>query len=188
MSRNKIPQSPTPAPDLSPVLLEEAGGADVFPSTIQSPGTGSPKMVEGVEEPEAAEPIAEEEEDMQDELDNELEETEGTAEVAEPVLTSQEQVVEELAAPAKPVTDDGISDLFRVTDEDLDAGEGLDDLTDVDFEEDILDADDDGSLESLVSVDPARDIIGVEPKRKKKPKYRAIQRLPPPSGMGGLRY
>jgi hypothetical protein len=102
----------------------------------------------------------------------------------------QAEVVEEITRPAPPV-DDGISDLFSVTDDDIGAGDDLDDLTDVSFEEDILDSDQDGTLNSLVDVDVQRDVIGVEPKRKKRmvrivrPAYR-----PPPNtgGMGTMRY
>lgn len=87
---------------------------------------------------------------------------------------------------------DGISDLFRVTDEDLGASEeDLSDLTDVDIERDILDADEDGSLDDLVSV-TEEDIMGDEigqrpskpPSQQHKIRRRILPRYIPPTSMG----
>lgn len=87
---------------------------------------------------------------------------------------------------------DGISDLFVVTDEDVGASdEDLSDLTDVDIEHDIMDADDDGSLDDLVTV-TEEDIMGDEigqrpsapPSRQSKSRYRLTQRYQPPTSMG----
>jgi len=68
-----------------------------------------------------------------------------------------------IGAPDRPEVQeesDGISDLFRVTPEDVGASEeDLSDLTDVDVERDVLDADEDGSLDSLTVVTEA-DIMG----------------------------
>lgn len=91
---------------------------------------------------------------------------------------------------------DGISDLFTVNAEDVGASdEDLSDLTDVDIEKDILDADEDGSLDDLVDV-TEDDIMGDElGQRPAKPasKQRGARRrtLPryqlPPTSLRGLR-
>ena len=87
---------------------------------------------------------------------------------------------------------DGISDLFRVTAEDVGASdEDMSDLTDVDIEHDILDADDDGSLDDLVSV-TEEDIMGDDlgqrpakpPSRQSRRRRRATPRYLPPTSMG----
>ena len=91
---------------------------------------------------------------------------------------------------------DGISDLFTVTDEDVESSdEALSDLTDVDIEKDILDSDDDGSLDDLVSVteeDIMGDEMGQRPskpasqqRRRALPKYRRTSlRYIPPTSLG----
>lgn len=91
------------------------------------------------------------------------------------------------ATPNK--ADDGISDLFAAPDleeEDEDVG----DLVDVDFERDVLDADEDGTLEDLVNVD-REDIVGLPPPQRNlryrvTPSGRRIMRREPPSGMQGI--
>ena len=101
-----------------------------------------------------------------------------------------------IGSPSRPEAkehSDGISDLFTVTDEDVDAGEGVEDLVTVDMEKDILDADDDGSLNDLVDV-TEEDIMGSEDygQRPSKPasrqartRYRITPRYqPPPTSMG----
>jgi hypothetical protein len=173
-------------PSITPVLLEEAEGANVVPDTIESLNLGGPEMVSGIQEPEATEPEGER---MEERLKQSGDQIDDQADSQFEADVAQAEVVEEITRPAPPV-DDGISDLFSVTDDDIGAGEDLDDLTDVDFERDILDADDDGSIESLVSVDTQRDIMGVEPKRKVR-KVRIVRptyRPPPTGGMGTLRY
>jgi hypothetical protein len=52
---------------------------------------------------------------------------------------------------------DGISDLFKVEDDAI--SDDPSDVTNVDIEEDVLDADEDGSLDSVVGVDE-EDILG----------------------------
>ena len=91
---------------------------------------------------------------------------------------------------------DGISDLFTVTDEDVESSdEALSDLTDVDIEKDVLDSDDDGSLDDLVSVteeDIMGDEMGQRPskpasqqRRRSLPKYRRTSlRYIPPTSLG----
>ena len=91
---------------------------------------------------------------------------------------------------------DGISDLFTVTDEDVESSdEDLSDLTDVDIEKDVLDSDDDGSLDDLVSVteeDIMGDEMGQRPskpasqqRRRSLPKYRRTSlRYIPPTSLG----
>ena len=97
-----------------------------------------------------------------------------------------------IGSPSRPEAQeysDGISDLFTVTDEDIGASdEDLSDLTDVNLEEDILDAGPDGSLNDLVDVSQ-EDIMGSAPRPK--PRYRInprVRRLPdrynPPTSMG----
>ena len=87
---------------------------------------------------------------------------------------------------------DGISDLFRVTDEDVGASdEDLSDLTDVDMERDILDADEDGTLDDLVNV-TEEDIMGDDrgqrpskpPSQQRRVRYKVTPRYQPPTSMG----
>jgi len=89
------------------------------------------------------------------------------------------------AAPEK--ANDGISDLFEFDSEA--EMEDVDDLVDVDFEKDILDINENGDLEDLVSVD-REDITGrsPEPKRRRSTRRpaRYTQRFQPPNSMGGL--
>ena len=100
-----------------------------------------------------------------------------------------------IGSPSRPEAqeeDDGISDLFRVTDEDVGASdEDLSDLTDVDMEHDILDADEDGTLNDLVDVTEADimgDELGQRPSRPASQQYRvrrrALPRYQPPTSMG----
>jgi len=104
-----------------------------------------------------------------------------------------------IGSPSRPEAkenSDGISDLFRVTEEDVGASdEDLSDLTDVDMEKDILDADEDGSLDDLVNV-TQEDIMGSEeygqrpskpPSRQARSRYRITPRYQPPASMGGFR-
>ncbi len=86
---------------------------------------------------------------------------------------------------------DGISDLFRVTAEDVGASdEDLSDLTDVDIERDILDADKDGSLDDLTEVTEA-DIMGdddfgqrpAKPSSRQPRRRRIVPRYQPPTSM-----
>ena len=86
------------------------------------------------------------------------------------------------AAPQK--ADDGISDLFEF---DVEAEmEDVDDLVDVDFEKDILDADENGGLEDLVNVSQ-EDIVGrVPPKRRRVARRPVRNRRQLPPTMGGL--
>ena len=94
--------------------------------------------------------------------------------------------------PVAQEEDDGISDLFRVTPEDVGASdEDLSDLTDVDMEHDILDADEDGTLNDLVDV-TNEDIMGFEGvgQRPSKPASQQRRRIvrrygPPPDTMMG---
>ena len=78
---------------------------------------------------------------------------------------------------------DGISDLFTY-DSDAESAD-VDDLVEVDFDKDILDAGPDGTIEDLVRVDQS-DIMG-GPRRKKKVVRRIIRRRQPPTSpiMGG---
>lgn len=88
---------------------------------------------------------------------------------------------------------DGISDLFTVSAEDVGASdEDLSDLTDVDIEHDILDADEDGSLDDLVNVTES-DIMGDDDfgQRPSKPssrqpraRRRITPRYQPPTSLG----
>ena len=104
-----------------------------------------------------------------------------------------------IGSPSRPEAkehSDGISDLFTVTDEDVESSdEALSDLTDVDIEKDILDSDDDGSLDDLVSVteeDIMGDEMGQRPsnpasqqRRRILPKYRRTSlRYIPPTSLG----
>jgi hypothetical protein len=100
-----------------------------------------------------------------------------------------------IGSPSRPEAQeesDGISDLFRVTPEDVGASdEDLSDLTDVDMERDILDAGEDGTLDDLVDVTEA-DIMGDESgqrpstpaSRQPRNRYRLTPRYQPPTSMG----
>jgi len=97
-----------------------------------------------------------------------------------------------IGAPDAPrQSEDGISDLFDTNELVAETEEDMDDLTSVDMEKDVLDADEDGSLESLVSVSQ-EDIIGtpsVSNRDRQRRRHRVIQpyrRYPPTTGMGGL--
>jgi hypothetical protein len=100
-----------------------------------------------------------------------------------------------IGSPSRPEAqeeDDGISDLFRVTDEDVGASdEDLSDLTDVDMENDILDAGPDGTLNDLIDVteeDIMGDELGQRPSRpasqQRRTRYRITPRYQPPTSMG----
>lgn len=97
--------------------------------------------------------------------------------------------------PEAKESSDGISDLFTVSDDDVGASdEDLSDLTDVDMEHDILDADEDGTLDDLVDVTEADimgDELGQRPSRpasqQRKARYRVTPRYQPPTSMGGFR-
>ena len=100
--------------------------------------------------------------------------------------------LQESSYPDAQKHSDGISDLFTVTDEDVGASdEDLSDLTDVDMENDILDADEDGTLNDLVDVTD-EDIMGDErgqrpsapPSRQRRPRYRISPRYQLPTSMG----
>jgi len=81
---------------------------------------------------------------------------------------------------------DGISDLLEVNEGDFDETEGVDDLVDVDFERDILDANENGDIEDLVNVS-MEDIMGSAPRPRQR---RIVQRrtirprYQPPTSMG----
>lgn len=87
--------------------------------------------------------------------------------------------------------DDGISDLFKSLDQD-EIDEDIRDLTDVDAEVDIIDSDDDGTLDSLTEVSRA-DIMGddedisMETERKQSrrvsPTARRTVRIVPETGI-----
>ena len=97
--------------------------------------------------------------------------------------------------PEAKESDDGISDLFTVTPEDVGASdEDLSDLTDVDIDRDVMDADADGSLDDLTTV-TEKDIMGSDDfgqrpsrpaSRQPRMKRRAVPRYQPPSSMGGM--
>lgn len=99
-----------------------------------------------------------------------------------------------IGSPSRPEAqeeDDGISDLFRVTAEDVGASdEDLSDLTDVDMEKDILDAGPDGTLDDLVDVteeDIMGDELGQRPSKpaSRQPRYRRTSlRYIPPTSLG----
>jgi len=111
-----------------------------------------------------------------------------------------------IGSPSRPEAKkykDGISDLFEV-----DTADDTADLVSVDLEEDIIDADEDGSLDSLTEVSE-EDIMGDEETgqvpldykpdldafngQNQKPKYRIAPRARrparyiPPTGMRGMR-
>jgi hypothetical protein len=93
-----------------------------------------------------------------------------------------------VGSPTRPEAqgeDDGISDLFRVDPADVGASEeDLSDLTDVDIERDVLDADEDGSLDNLITV-TSEDIMGddVYGQRPSRPasKQRLVRRRTTPA-------
>ena len=85
------------------------------------------------------------------------------------------------AAPQKK--DDGISDLFDL---DVEAEmEDVDDLVDVDFDKDILDANENGDLEDLVNVSQ-EDIMGRTPPKRRKPARSSRRPTRSPTSMGGI--
>ena len=114
------------------------------------------------------------------------------APVPEPEQGSKWDWVGSPSRPEAQEESDGISDLFRVTAEDVGASdEDLSDLTDVDMEHDILDAGPDGSLNDLVDVTEADimgDELGQRPSRpasqQRRPRYRQSPRYQPPTSMG----
>lgn len=95
---------------------------------------------------------------------------------------------EDMEKPVRSdIASDGVSDLLYGPDIEEEE-EDLDDLVTVDYEEDILDAGDDGSLDDLVNVS-AEDIMGTPPPPKKRQVrvYRPRPPMtPPPTSMGGL--
>ena len=102
-----------------------------------------------------------------------------------------------IGSPSRPEAEersDGISDLFTVDDDDIDAGEGVDDLVEVDMERDILDADEGtGDLSDLVDVTD-EDMFGSDEygQRPSKPasqqrRRRITPRYQPPTSTGGMR-
>ena len=115
---------------------------------------------------------------------------------------SEEQPVEESkwgwvgsdSHPEAKENEDGISDLFKATDQE-EIDEDMRDLTDVDIEKDVLDADDDGTLDSLTDVTRA-DVMGDEEITEvpRQPRYRRVAprrivrpRYQPPTSAGGMR-
>ena len=103
-----------------------------------------------------------------------------------------------IGSPSRPEAQevsDGISDLFVVTDEAVGASdEDLSDLTDVDIERDVLDADEDGSLDDLISV-TEEDIMGSDDYAQRPSKPASQQprtrrgispRYQPPTSLGGM--
>lgn len=102
---------------------------------------------------------------------------------SEPLAEVEEQE-QEPAPEAREKPDDGISDLFSVTDEDI-LGD-IDERVEVDVEEDIVD----GPLDDLTEVSN-EDIMGAVPKQKPRfriqPKGRRTIYRPPLSGMSGMR-
>jgi len=81
---------------------------------------------------------------------------------------------------------DGISDLFEVNEDDL--LDDPDDVTDLDYEVDVLDAGEDGTLDDLVNVSQ-EDVMGSPPQPSKR-RYKRTRRLyrpSPPTGLGGMR-
>lgn len=100
-----------------------------------------------------------------------------------------------VGSPSRPEAkeqSDGISDLFTVDDEDIDAGEGVEELVSVDIERDILDADEDGGLDDLVDV-TEEDIMGSvdygqPPSRNsRRLSKRKRAQTQPPTSSGGMR-
>ena len=101
-----------------------------------------------------------------------------------------------IGSPSRPEAQehsDGISDLFTVDDDDLDAGEGVDDLVTVDIERDIMDADaETGDLSDLVDV-TEEDIMGSSDygqpssRQQRRVAGRRISRQLPPTSLGGMR-
>lgn len=110
----------------------------------------------------------------------------------------EENSTEQFAIPPQPEEkkDDGMSDLFSV---DRDELTDTEDVVGVDMEEDILDADEDGSLDSLTTVTEedimGDDLYGQSPldtsdvqDRKKRVQQirRPIYPTAPPPQIGGL--
>lgn len=113
----------------------------------------------------------------------------------EPVPSSKWSWIGSPDRPEAQEKSDGISDLFTVSAEDVGASdEDLSDLTDVDIDKDVLDADEDGSLDDLTEVTEA-DIMGDDDygqrpakplSRQPKARRRTIPRYQPPTSMSGL--
>jgi len=126
--------------------------------------------------PTALTPVQPEQDD-----DEDVEEVEEAEEVEEQPDRDKKSVwIGSDAAGGK--AKDGISDLFTY-DSDAESAD-VDDLVEVDFDKDILDAGPDGTIEDLVRVDQS-DIMGGP--RKKKVVRRVIRRRQPPTSpmMGG---
>lgn len=112
--------------------------------------------------------------------------------IPEPVASNKWDWIGSPSRPEAKEHSDGISDLFTVDAEDVGASdEDLSDLTDVDMEHDILDADDDGTLDDLVDVtedDIMGDERGQRPSRpssqQPRTRRRNIPRYQPPTSMG----
>ena len=109
----------------------------------------------------------------------------------EPEQSSKWEWVGDTNRPEAQENRDGISDLFTVTDDDVGASdEDLSDLTDVNMEEDVLDAGPDGSLNDLVDVTEADimgDELGQRPSKPASQQHRTRRRVPryqPPTSMG----
>lgn len=92
-------------------------------------------------------------------------------EMPEPLQTSKWNWIGSPDRPEAKETSDGISDLFDVDNDQI--TDDVDELVDVDYEKDILDANDGGDLEDLVNVSN-EDIMGVSPRPK--PRYRLATR------------
>lgn len=122
--------------------------------------------------------------------------------VGEPEMEMEEEQPEEQSGskwewigsdkrPEAQEHSDGISDLMEVNEGDFDETDGVDDLVEVDFDRDILDANENGDIEDLVNVD-MEDIMGSAPRRtrpapRRAPSGRRTIRYIPPTSMGGTR-
>lgn len=101
--------------------------------------------------------------------------------------------LQEPTFPGAEKHSDGISDLFEGPDLEAEA-EDMEDLVGVDWEKDIVDANENGDLEDLVDVDINRDIMGFEgtdrptpkPRHRIAPNGRRSNRYIPPTGMQGI--
>ena len=104
----------------------------------------------------------------------------------EPVQSSKWDWIGSPSRPEAKEHSDGLSDLFDAPDQE-EIDEDMDDLTGVDFEKDILDANEEGNLEDLTNVSN-EDIIGVAPRpqqRKVAPKRITSRHgYAPPTSMG----
>ena len=135
--------------------------------------------------PQAVEPpprgLIVEQDEIEDDEVEEVEEQERPE--REPKGSGKTVWVGSKAAPDK--ASDGISDLFEF-DSDAESAD-VDDLVEVDFEKDILDAGPDGTLDDLTDVSQ-EDIMGSPPRKKRaRPVRRIVRRRPPmPPTMGGF--